>query len=89
MLELWQRNAAALAGSAFSLQTTSSRAGLGRSSTSEEASALQALMKVLAAEAPGTSFSQAGKDALDSRRQDGHSKVKPTSFHIAKLIVSS
>lgn len=63
MLELWQKSAAALSGSTFSLQTISAQPALGRS-TGRAVSALQALLKVMAAETPGTKFSVFKRDAL-------------------------
>lgn len=74
LLELWQQRDPSIAGSSLALQTSSLHSELGGKRGASDA-ALQALVKVMAAEAPGTGFSVVDRDALSSRSASSASQV--------------
>ena len=82
MLELWQRSAANLAGAQFDLQTSSVQTEL-QSASSPSNSALQAMLKVMAAEGPGTKFSGLELDSLVLKGPRAGSEVCFLSYHSA------
>ena len=79
LLELWQKRGSGLLGSSLALHTSSGRSDL-RDSPRAGIAALQAMIKVIAAEAPGTAFSGFDRDTIAPHAPDNTPQVVLSLF---------